>query len=141
MGSKQWQHRARKKMTRNSDAEKLDELQAHLDNLGFSVIREDSIHSIKFSTRNHIRNPDLKVKFGKFECYLELDGKVHGTLEMPTKNTVRRNLDYENIKHSYVILSEEDAKFFKLDFGDLAAYLILLEYTKHLARLEGNVAK
>jgi len=135
MGKSQWRNHAKKRMGRNSDAGKLDELQAHLGNLGFHVIRETIIRNNKFSTRNHVRNPDLKVSFGGFTCYLELDGKVHGNLEMPTKNTVRRNNDYENIKLNYVILSEEDAKFFKLDFGDLAAYLILLEYTKHQARL------
>ena len=79
--------------------------------LGFQVLREPSIRNNKFSTRNHIRNPDLLIRFGKFTCYLELDGKVHGSLEAATQNTIWRNRDYERIKIPYVIVSEEDASF------------------------------
>ncbi len=69
--------------------------------------------------------------------YLEIDGKIHGIFEQPSKSTMNRNKDlnlycrYEDL--SYTILSEEDAKFFKLDKEDLAGYLVGLEYTKWLA--------
>ncbi len=86
-----------------------------------------------FSTRNHIRRPDIEVRFGLFKCYLEIDGKVHGIFEQPTINTSKRNADLEISGVPYTILSEEDAKFFKLDKKLLAGYLIGLEYSKWMA--------
>ena len=104
----------------------------HLTGLGYQCFREPVIMDERFSTRNHIRRPDIEVRFGKFKCYLEIDGKVHGIFEQPTKNTVARNWDLYTYDIPFTILSEEDAKFFKLDKEDLAGYLIGLEYTKWL---------
>jgi len=136
---KGWENRANKKRTRGSDAEKLDELQTHLTALGFHILREPQLWSGNFSTRNHKRNPDLKVQYNKFGCYIELDGKIHGNLEQPTERTLRRNTDYEIDKLHYMIISEEDAKFFKLDLCDLTAYMVLHEYSKHLAKMNGGL--
>jgi len=138
-GKKQWIHRANKNRGTNSDSGKLDVLQAHLETLGFHIFRETQIKDGHFSTRNNMRVPDLKVVIGeKFEVYLELDGRVHGNLEMPTKRTIQRNTDYEVAHYNYIILSEEDAKFFQLDIPDLAAYRINEEYSKHLAKMNGG---
>jgi len=137
-GKKQWVHRANKSRSRNSDASKLDTIQIHLEQLHYHVFREPHISNGNFSTRNHMRNPDLKVEIGKFECYIELDGKIHGSLEQPTEKTIKRNIDYEVAHYNYIILSEEDAKFFKLDVADLAAYRINEEYSKHLAKVNGG---
>jgi len=138
-GTKSFIHKSKKDRTRNSDAEKLDEIQTHLMNLRWQVFREPLIDHPKFTTRNHIRNPDLKIIYNKFECYLELDGKLHGNLSEQTEKTINRNGDYEASHKNYIILSEEDAKFFKLDLCDLAAYMVLHEYSKHRAKLNGGL--
>ena len=138
-GSKAFIHQSKKDRSRNSDAEKLDEILTHLGQLGFRITREPTIDDDKFTTRNHVRNPDFKIKFGPFECFMELDGKIHGVLEYPTEKTLKRNTDYEIGEYSYIIISEEDAKFFKLDLCDLAAYMVLHEYSKHLAKLNGGL--
>ena len=122
---------------KNGDDHKVLPIMTHLTCLGYQCIREPYLKYNMFSTRNHIRRPDILVKFGKFQCYLEIDGKVHGIFEQPSKATMSRNKDlnlYCAISGlSYTILSEEDAKFFKLDKEDLAGYLIGLEYTKWLS--------
>ena len=138
-GTKSFIHRSKKDRTRNSDAQKLDEIQKQLYIHGWRVTREPIIKSGNFSTKNHIRNPDFCIKFGKFECYMELDGKIHGNLEQPSERTLQRNTDYEVDHINYIIISEEDAKFFKLDLCDLAAYMVLHEYSKHLAKLNGGL--
>jgi len=138
-GKKRWIDRANKKRSSNSDSGKLDLIQMHLENLHYHTFRETTISNGNFSTRNHIRVPDLKVEIGKFECYIELDGAVHGSLESPTEKTVRRNTDYEVAHYNYIILNEEDAKFFKLDIPDLAAYRINEEHSKFLAKMNGGL--
>jgi len=138
-GIKSFIHSSKKDRTRNSDAEKLDELQIHLINLGWRVKREPIIRNDNFSTRNNIRNPDLEITRGIFGSLLELDGKLHGSLEAQTEKTINRNADYEVGHYNYIILSEEDAKFFKLDICDLAAYMVLHEYSKHIANLNGGL--
>ncbi len=65
--------------------------------------------------------------------YLEIDGKIHGELEQPSKSTLTRNKDLSGLYAPYTILSEDDAKLLKLDKNDLAVYLVRLEYTKWLA--------
>ena len=134
--SKSFIRRNSKKSESNSDSRKLNEIHTHLSNLHFQVEQEPTIKHEKFNTRTHVRNPDFRIKFGKFQCFLELDGKVHGTLEQPTQKTLSRNADFERAKLPYVIVSEEDAKFFKLDICDLSAYLIEQEYSKFLSREE-----
>ncbi len=138
-GSKAFIHRSKKNRIGNSDAQKLDEIQTHLINLGFHVTREPQLSSSNFTTKNHIRNPDLIVNQGKMELLIELDGKIHGDLSWQTDKTIVRNMDYEIDKRNYIIISEEDAKFFKLDLCDLAAYMVLHEYSKHLAKLNGGL--
>jgi len=138
-GSKAFIHQSKKNRSRGSDAEKLDEIQTHLISLGFHVTREPLLDSVNFSTRNHIRNPDLLIKQNKFELILELDGKIHGDLACQTDKTINRNVDYEIDHRNYIIVSEDDAKFFKLDLCDLSAYMIYHEYAKHRAKLQGGL--
>jgi len=138
-GIKSFIHSSKKDRSRNSDAEKLDKIQTHLMNLYWHVTREPLLQSGNFTTRNHCRNPDFLIKEGKFELILELDGKIHGDLKLQTDKTIARNTDYEVDKRNYIIISEEDAKFFKLDLCDLAAYMVLHEYSKHLAKLNGGL--
>jgi len=138
-GTKSFIHSSKKDRTRNSDAEKLDEIQTKLIKLGWHVTREPHLSSGNFTTRNHVRNPDLLIKKGKMELLLELDGKIHGNLSEQTERTVTRNADYEVDHLNYVIISEEDAKFFKLDLGNLAAYMVLHEYSKYRAKLNGGL--
>ena len=115
------------------DDHKVLPIMTHLTSLGYQCIREPVVVCEGFRTKNKIRRPDILVKFGKFRMYLEVDGKVHGIFEQPTKNTMNRNRDLIYYNTPFSILSEEDAKFFKLDKEDLAGYLIGLEYTKWLA--------
>ena len=132
---------ARKNATRNGDANKLDNIQQHyLQQMDkYSLIREPILENSSFSTRNCIRNPDFKVTFGKFVCYMELDSyHVHGTLDEPNERTVIRNSDYERTKLNYIPLSEADAKRHNLDIADLSQFLISYEHTKELARSYPN---
>ena len=132
---------ARKNYSRNSDGNKLDNIQQHyLQQMDkYSLIREPVIENHHFSTRNCVRNPDFKITFGKFICYLELDGYFsHGTLDEPNERTVIRNSDYERTKLNYIPLSEADAKRHNLDIVDLSQFLISYEHTKELARSYPN---
>ena len=132
---------ARKNATRNGDANKLDNIQQHyLQQMDkYSLIREPILENSSFSTRNCIRNPDFKVTFGKFVCYMELDSyHVHGTLDEPNERTVIRNSDYERTKLNYIPLSEADARRHNLDIADLSQFLISYEHTKELARSYPN---
>jgi len=123
---------------KNGDGHKLDPIHQHLTRLGYKVFREPVIENHRFSTRNKIRNPDLKIVYGKFEVYLEVDGKVHGILEAPTENTLKRNADFERTNMNYIVLSEEDCKFHGIDIEKLAAYRVGEEYTKFLAKVENG---
>ena len=133
---KQGLNHVRKNAKRNFDGNKLDYIQQHFEQQRkYTIIREPILENIHFSTRNCIRNPDFKITFGKFVCYLELDGyAVHGSLDEPTERTVIRNSDYERTKIPYIILNEADAKINNLDIIDLAQYLISYEHSKFLAR-------
>jgi len=134
-GTKSFIHKSNKNGGRNSDAEKLDKILDHLNlTHNFSTTREPIIEDHHFSTRNCIRNPDIKVKFGDFYCYVELDGKVHQTLDEPTEKTLIRNSDYERTNTPYIILNESDALEHNLDLCDLVTYLISYEHTKQMAR-------
>ena len=138
---KQGMNHARKNATRNGDANKLDNIQQHyLQQMDkYSLIREPVIENHHFSTRNCVRNPDFKITFGKFICYLELDGYFsHGTLDEPNERTVIRNSDYERTKLNYIPLSESDAKQHNLDVADLSQFLISYEHTKEIARSYGK---
>lgn len=124
---------------KNGDDHKVLPIHQHLTNLGYQVFREPTIENHRFSTNNHIRRPDLLVKFGKkFEVYIEIDGAVHGNLEQPSTNTLKRNSDFERTHMNYIILSEEDCKFYSLDIKSLAGYRVGEEYTKFLARVESG---
>jgi len=138
-GIKSFVHSSKKDRTRNSDAEKLDKIQMALIKRGWQVSREPHLSNGNFSTRNKIRNPDLLIKYGKMDLILELDGKLHGNLSEQTEKTINRNADYEVGHYNYIILSEDDAKFFKLDLCDLAAYMVLHEYSKYRAKLNGGL--
>ena len=123
---------------KEGDDHKVIPIMQHLTKLGYKVFREPTIENANFSTNNRIRRPDLKVVKDKFEVYLEVDGKVHGILEWPTENTLKRNMDYEKTHYNYIILSEEDCKFHGLDIEKLAAYRIGEEYSKHQAKIQAG---
>ena len=132
---------AKSKAGRNMDANKLDNIQFHYAQQmsKYSLIREPIIENSSFSTRNCIRNPDFKVTFGNFICYLELDGyHAHGTYDEPTERTVIRNSDYHRTGLNYIPLSEADAKLHNLDVADLSQFLISYEHTKQMAREYGS---
>mgnify|MGYP001558153751 CR=1 FL=1 len=134
---KQGLNHARKNAVRNGDGNKLDNIQQHyLQQLHkYSLVREPILENSSFSTRNCIRNPDFKVTFGNFICYLELDSyHVHGTYDEPNERTMIRNSDYERTKTNYIPLSESDAKRHNLDIADLSQFLISYEHTKQIAR-------
>jgi len=122
-GKKQWIHNANKKRSRGSDATKLDELQTHLTLQGFNFIREKEIFERCFSTRNHLRVPDLTLDVGRL-IVIELDGSIHGSLEFATEKTMRRNADYNRAGIIYILLNEEQMKAENLDMCDLASYRV-----------------
>jgi len=119
-------HRANKKRTRNSDAEKLDDIQQHLTQQKFNFIRERIIYDELFSTRNHIRVPDLSMVRGRKMIVIELDGGIHGSLEMQSERTKTRNADYNRARIIYILLNEEQAagEDPPLDIVSLADYRV-----------------
>jgi len=119
-------HRANKKRTRNSDAEKLDDIQQHLTQQKFNFIREREFHNELFSTRNHIRVPDLSMRYGNHLIVIELDGGIHGSLEMQSDRTKTRNADYNRAHIIYILLNEEQAhgEDPPLDIVSLADYRV-----------------
>ncbi len=123
---------------KNGDDHKVLPIMQHLTSLGYHCFREPTISSGMFKNAT-ARKPDIMVRYGKhFEVFIEVDGKVHGHFEMPTKNTIKRNVDYEAAHYNYIILSEEDAKFHGLDIKGLAGYMVGEAYTKFLAKLENG---
>ena len=122
-GKKQWIHNANKKRSRGSDANKLDDIQQHLTQQGFNFIREKEIFERCFSTRNHLRVPDLTMDAGRL-VVIELDGSIHGSLEFQTEKTRRRNADYNRAGIIYILLNEEQMKAENLDMCDLASYRV-----------------
>jgi len=119
-------HRANKKRTRNSDAEKLDDIQQHLTQQKFNFIRERVVQNDSFSTRNHIRVPDLSMIRGRRLIIIELDGGIHGSLEMQSERTKKRNADYNRAGFIYILLNEEQAagEDPALDIVSLADYRV-----------------
>ena len=123
-GTKHHIHRANKNRGRNSDAEKIDELQSHLTLQRIFTVRETAIHDELFSTRNHLRVPDLTLTGTSKTVIIELDGGVHGDLELPNEKTLRRNADYNRAGIIYIILNEQQCEAENIDFCDLASYRV-----------------
>lgn len=113
-------------------------------------VPSELIHNKKFSTRNNLRNPDIEISFGDMKVYLESDGKVHGDLENPTDNTVKRNIDFENAKMTYILINHDHVNMLKkilhLVANDddlirfLAAYRVCEEFSKHKAKTIGHIS-
>lgn len=137
--NKRFIHTANKKRARNFGSERVDQIQTALTKVGFFVTREPTIYNPEFSTSNDIRNPDLKINFGEFTCYLESDGVVHGDLENPTHATIQRNNDFKKAQLQLIIINHETIKYLKRIFnidvpyenliGFLAAYMVLAKYS------------
>jgi len=123
-GKKQWIHNANKNRSRGSDASKLDDIQEFLNEQRLYFTRETAINNGLFSTRNHIRVPDLSMWKGDKLIVIELDGKVHQSLEDPTKKTLRRNADYNRAGIIYILINEEQAEAYNLELRDLTAYRV-----------------
>jgi len=132
-----------------SGKNKEDIIHSILTKHGFQVHREVNISTGKFHQKHGNRNIDMKISFGKMERYLESDGKVHGTLEMPTLNTLKRNADFERAKMNYILINHEtirelrkimELKNISIDqlTEFLTIYRTLEEYSKHLAKLEAG---
>ena len=118
-----------KKATRNFDANKLDYLQTELNKSGIPTIREHTIHSFNFQTKNQNRIPDLTVT--SLNIIIEHDTqKVHGELGYENGKTVRRNADYTRANIPFVVINADLAKQFHLDESELAAYLVYHEKMK-----------
>ncbi len=123
---------------KNGDDHKVLPIMQYLTSLGYQCFREPTISNASFSTRNHIRRPDIKVVWGKCELYIEIDGRIHGNLELPTHNTVMRNIDFIKTNMRYIILSEEDCKFYGLDIKGLAGYRVSEELRNFEDRMEAG---
>jgi len=111
-------------MGRNFDAKKLDYLQTHLDNITpiIPAIREIPIHDELFSTRNHIRVPDLVVT--TTNVVIEHDTQnIHGELSDPNKKTLARNADYMRADIPFIVINADLAKLNNLDEANLLVYL------------------
>lgn len=143
-GKKSFIHNANKKTNDNFGNAKIYAIVDTLNSCGFHCEVEPKIYDERFSTKNKIRNPDIVVKFGDMVLIIESDGKVHGNLEMPTKSTLQRNIDFENTFRDYILINHEHINELKKILGivakddDLsnfvAAYRACEEYSKHMAR-------
>jgi len=144
-GKKRFIHSSKKNRDQNFGSSQIELIAKTLTSLGFSCIFEPRILSDNFSTQNKIRNPDLKISFGKMTRFLESDGRVHGTLEQPTSSTQRRNEDFERNNMKYILINHETLrelkKILKVVISDddllklVSAYLVLEQYGKHLAKV------
>jgi hypothetical protein len=119
----------------------------------FHTSREVEMSSGKFEQKHHKRNIDIKFTYGKMERYLEVDGKIHGSLEMPTETTLKRNADFERVKLNYILINHESITFLRKIMQEegkisgvkeseliefLVSYRAWEEYSKHLAKLEAG---
>lgn len=123
-GTKHHIHRANKTRTRNTDAEKLDDIQQHLNQQGLYFERERTLHNPLFKTKNNCRIPDLSMFQNRKPIVIELDGPVHGSLEMQAEKTKRRNADYNRAGIIYILLNEQQAKEEHLELQNLASYRV-----------------
>lgn len=93
----------------------------------------------------------MKITYGKLVMNLESDGPVHGDLENPTKNTLKRNSDLIKLKLPLLIINQESIRFLIKQMRDenklngaseddilefLVTYLLWMEYSKHLSEME-----
>lgn len=145
-GKKSFITNASKKATENFGQSKIYAIVDTLNSCGFHCKIEPTIEDENFSTRNKIRNPDIIVKFDDMDVILESDGKVHGSLECPTKSTTERNKDFERTNRQYILINHEQVKVLKQVLGIVAkdedlvhfisAYRACEEYSKHIAKKE-----
>lgn len=120
----------------------------------FATMREKKIHNELFEQKRKERNVDIKFTYGKMDRYLEVDGKIHGSLEQPTESTLKRNADFERIKLDYILINHESISFLRkimmkegklshIKESDLIEFLVTYraweEYSKHLARIEAGL--
>ena len=121
---KQGIQHATRKSTRGLDANKLDKIEAHVENLIKPIrVRERNliVHNKKFKTRNNCRETDLLLNN---IVHLQHDTvKIHGELGFENEKTIRRNADYLRAKLPLIIINQDLAKSCNLDEGDLTEYL------------------
>ena len=61
------------------------------------------------------RCPDILIKTKLKPIIIELDGLCHGEPQLPTKKTVKRNDDYEEIGILNIIINKEETKDYRED--------------------------
>lgn len=130
MGKNQWANYTKKKMDRNSDAKKLDNIQIQLEilNLPIHTVREKIFHNKNFTTKNNNHETDLLLNN---VIHLHHDTvKIHGELGSPNKKTLQRDTDYERAGLPYIIINADLAKECRLCEADLAEYLYYHELQK-----------
>lgn len=112
-GARKWKHIADSKRTRNSDADKIDDIQQHLQQLNYFPHQNVKIAG---------RNPDLKLRLYGTNIVLELDGPIHGFGDQvsESKQTRLRNQDYIINDIPFITINEEWCKFHGYKFEDVA---------------------
>ncbi|UVF62467.1 hypothetical protein [Nitrososphaeria virus YSH_922147] len=132
-----------------SGKNKEDHIHSILTKNGFAVKREVVISDGRFQQARKTRSVDIKFTYGKMERYLESDGQVHGTLEQPTIQTLKRNADFERTNLPYIIINHESIRELRkiMELKNitieqltefLTTYLAWMEYSKFLAKLEAG---
>jgi len=137
MGSNQWANRAKKSMTRNSDAKKLDYIQDNLPKEIRVTSRERIYHSQKFTTKNQNHEADLVLNEGIILHHDTI--KIHGELAFPNPKTLKRDMDFERAGFNYIVLNADLAKHLTLDEARLVEYLYYHELHKSKIREELHV--
>ncbi len=119
MKSKQWANRTKRKMTRNSDAGKLDYIQ---NNISINVTgREKIYHNKLFTTKNHNHEADLVLND---TIILHHDTmKIHSELSTPDPKTLKRDMNFERAGLNWFIINADLAKHLGLDEAALSEYL------------------
>ena len=130
--TKQWANQTKRKMTRNSDATKLDYIQ---NNISLTVTaREKIYHNELFTTKNFNHEADLVLNES---IILHHDTvKIHGELSYPDAKTLKRDMDFERAGFNYIIINADLARFHGLDEAGLAEYLFYHEKHKSMIREE-----
>ena len=103
---------------REPDAEKLDYLQK---NIGLPSIREHEFYNPRYTQQEHKRKVDLFIN-NLVVCETDTI-QYHGPLDLPNKNTLKRNLDHFLGGYPFFVINEDLANHLKLDQAKLGNYL------------------
>ena len=140
-GTKLFIHKATGARTSNFGDDLINLIQMYLNDYGFRFKQNETLYRCDFSTKNHIRLPDLYLEdYKKKEANLviEIDGDIHGT-DIASRNgkTKARNQDYNRANVNYIVIHPSELKEYGVSFKDGSAFpLITYMVSEKLAQIQ-----